>query len=69
MTIRQIAGIAGVSKTTVSAVLRGRPGYPAATRERILRIAESLGYQVHAAASALATGRFNLLGIMPDTAG
>ena len=68
MTIRKIAAIAGVSKTTVSAILRGRPGYPTATRERIFQIAESLGYQVHGAAAALATGRFNLLGVMPSTA-
>ena len=68
MNIRQIAKIAGVSKSTVSGVLSGRPGFAATTRERIFRMADSLGYQVHGAAAALASGRSNLLGIMPAAA-
>ncbi|MFH0962780.1 MAG: LacI family DNA-binding transcriptional regulator [Planctomycetota bacterium] len=63
--IRQVAKIAGVSKSTVSGVLSGRPGFAAATRERITEIAGSLGYQVHGAAAALASGRSRLLGIVP----
>ena len=68
MNIWKIAEIAGVSKSTVSGVLRGRPGFAEATRERILRIARDLGYQAHGGAAALSSGRFNVLGILPNAA-
>ena len=45
VTIRQVAEKAGVSKTTVSKVLVGRPErIPAPTRERVLRVVKEMGY-------------------------
>ncbi len=43
--LRQIAERAGVSTMTVSRALRNEPRVAQATRERILRIAQELGYQ------------------------
>ena len=64
MTTRaEVARAAGVSPYTVSVVLNdpayGRVG--AATRERVQRVAEELGYQPQAAGRALRLGRTELL--------
>ena len=40
-----VAKAAGVSKNSVSLAFRNDPRIPVCTRERILRIAEKLGYQ------------------------
>jgi LacI family transcriptional regulator len=45
MNFRKIALESGFSKSTVSLAFRGDPQIPAATREKILAIAERLGYQ------------------------
>ncbi len=48
VTLKEIAEVAGVTKTVVSEVLRDRPSarrFSAATRERVLKVAESLNYQ------------------------
>lgn len=45
ITIRSIAAKAGVSTMTVSLALRRHPKIPVATRERVLRIANKLGYR------------------------
>lgn len=42
---RTLAAAAGVSQTTVSLALRGDPSIPAATRERIRRLAQGAGYR------------------------
>ena len=42
ITLEDIAKAAGVSRNTVSVVLRGRPGVSDAVRARVLRLAESL---------------------------
>ena len=59
----EVARAAGVSAYTVSVVLNdpayGRVG--AATRERVQRVAEELGYQPQAAGRALRLGRTELL--------
>ena len=47
ITIRDVARQAGVSLSTVSQVLNGRPGYASpATRDRVLTAARELGYAV-----------------------
>ena len=69
MTLSQIACMAGVSPATVSAALRDKPGVRATTKERVRRIARDLGYEPHAAASALAGGKARLIGIAPFTPG
>lgn len=45
MTIRELAEKAGVSPATVSIVLNGKKGVGAATRERILKMAEAYDYK------------------------
>lgn len=45
VTFKAIAAKAGYSKNAVSLALRGDPQIPAATRERIRRVAQELGYQ------------------------
>jgi len=58
-TIADIAQRAGVTKAAVSFALNGQPGVSAATRERILAIAQEVGFQPNSAARALTdTGRF-----------
>ena len=43
-TIKDVAKVAGVHFTTVSLALRRHPSIPEATRERIRRVAERIGY-------------------------
>jgi DNA-binding LacI/PurR family transcriptional regulator len=43
--MRQLAQAAGVSIATISLALRNHPSIPAATRERIQALAETLGYR------------------------
>lgn len=50
--LEDIARKAGVSKMTVSRVLRGGSGFSDATRDRVLQIAESLGYVPNRLAAA-----------------
>lgn len=52
-TIRQIAALAGVSRTTVSLALRNHPSLPAVTRERIQQLAVEKGYQLDPVVSSL----------------
>jgi len=55
VTITDVAAASGVSRATVSFVLRDSPGQTisAATRERVRRTARDLGYVPHAIARAL----------------
>ncbi len=52
-TLREIARRAGVSHTTVSLALRNHPSIPEATRERLRRLADALGYRSNLLVSAL----------------
>lgn len=61
-----IARIAGVSQATVSVVLGGnRAGVRMAeeTRQRVLAVAEDLGYVPHPVATRLAKARTNMIGL------
>lgn len=60
VTIRDIAKKARVHFTTVSMALRNHPRIPAATKERIRRIAEKMGYRPDAMLSALSDYRQSL---------
>jgi len=53
MSLRAIAEQAGVSPSTVSLALRGSQKIPAATRERVTRIAAELGYKPNAKVTEL----------------
>ena len=44
VTINEIARLSGVSKGAVSYALNGRPGVSDSTRQRILDVAEGLGW-------------------------
>jgi DNA-binding LacI/PurR family transcriptional regulator len=65
-TIADIARQAGVTKAAVSFALNGQPGVSAATRERILAIAEEIGFQPNSAARALSDGRAGAFGLIID---
>ncbi|MFE7075116.1 LacI family DNA-binding transcriptional regulator [Streptomyces sp. NPDC057620] len=69
VTLKDVAARAGVSIKTVSNVVRGIPRASEATRERVLRAVEELGYRPNASARQLRTGRSGLIGLsVPDLA-
>jgi DNA-binding LacI/PurR family transcriptional regulator len=59
-----VAEKAGVSRALVSIVFRNQPGASEETRERVLRIADEIGYRPDSAARLLARGRSRTLGVM-----
>ncbi|SDO33340.1 transcriptional regulator, LacI family [Nakamurella panacisegetis] len=62
-TIADVAAVAGVSPALVSIVIRGVPGASAATRQRVLAVAEGLGYRPDQRARMLRRQRSRLLGV------
>ena len=64
--LEDVAARVGVSTASVSLVLRGVPGPSERTRQRVLKAAADLGYQVDRTASMLASRRTRLLGVMVD---
>ncbi|MFN8223598.1 MAG: LacI family DNA-binding transcriptional regulator [Gaiellales bacterium] len=64
MTIGDIAERAGVSKGAVSYALNQRPGISDETRERILKIAEELGWYPNRAARSLSVARADACGFV-----
>ena len=63
-TIRDVAKRAGVSVSTASLALNGKPGVSAETRARVLRAALELDYHPHTAAKNLADGRTRTIGLI-----
>ena len=63
VTSADVARAAGVSRTTVSFVLNGKPGWsiPDETRNRVLDAARQLDYRPRASARALAAGRSDIV--------
>ena len=59
-----VAAAAGVSTALVSIVFRDVPGASAASRERVLRAADELGYRPDTRARRLRSGRSRLLGVV-----
>ena len=64
ITIKDIAERAGVSKGAVSYALNGRPGVSDDTRDRILAIANELGWYPNRAARALSAARADACGLV-----
>jgi DNA-binding LacI/PurR family transcriptional regulator len=63
-TIGDIAARAGVSKGAVSYALNNQPGVSEATRQRILTIADQIGWQPNRAAKALSGARADAVGLI-----
>ncbi|MFE6964822.1 LacI family DNA-binding transcriptional regulator [Agromyces sp. NPDC057679] len=59
-----VAHHAGVSAQTVSRVLSGHPNVQPATRDRVLRSVDELGYRMNSAARALSSGRTRTIGVV-----
>ena len=64
VTLQDVAQVAGVTPMTVSRVIKGADGVGAATRERVLRIAEELNYTANPAARSLATGKTGVIAVI-----
>ncbi len=65
-TVEDVAALAGVSRQTVSNVLNTPDIVREATRERVLRAIDELGYRRHAAARRLRLRRSSAIGIRLD---
>src|ERR687889_1868627 len=64
VTLADVAARAGVSTALVSIVMRGAPGASAATRERVRRAADEIGYRPDSRARLLRSSRSRLLGVV-----
>lgn len=66
LTITDIADAAGVSTGAVSYALNGKPGVSAATRQRVIEIADRMGWRPSTAARALTRSRTGAIGLIVD---
>ena len=64
LTLEKIAELAGVSRSTVSRVVRNHKSVRSQVRERVLSVIEETGYQPNAAAQMLAGQRTNIIGLV-----
>ncbi|QYX77578.1 LacI family DNA-binding transcriptional regulator [Streptomyces akebiae] len=64
VSITDVARAAGVSASTVSRALRGRPGVSDEVRTQIAAVAAQLGYTASRSASSLASGRTYTIGVV-----
>jgi DNA-binding LacI/PurR family transcriptional regulator len=62
--IGEVAHRAGVSRSTVSYVLSGKRQVTEATRQRVMRVIDEVGYRPNAVARALAHGATRTLGLV-----
>ncbi|MDY0094846.1 MAG: LacI family DNA-binding transcriptional regulator [Candidatus Vecturithrix sp.] len=64
MTIRDLAKLAGVSVATVSRSLNDSPLVQEATKQKILKLADEMGFELNAIARGLATSKVNTIGVI-----
>ncbi|MCS6835398.1 MAG: LacI family transcriptional regulator [Anaerolineae bacterium] len=64
VTIHDVAQAAGVSVSTVSRILNGKPDVAKATRQRVQNVIERLGYTPHVSAQSLAARRSNQISLL-----
>jgi LacI family transcriptional regulator len=64
ITLLDIASDAGVSRATVSLVLRNVPSVATSTRKRVLQSIDRLGYVYHRGAASLRTQRSHAIGLI-----
>jgi LacI family transcriptional regulator len=64
VTIADVASAAGVSRATATRAMKGEGRFAEETRERILEVAERLGYVPNTMAAELAAGRTGTVGLM-----
>ena len=67
VTLDDVARLSGVSSATASRALNGRPGVRDESRERVRKVAESLGFRPNRAARHLASGRSSVIGLIIPT--
>ena len=63
-TLQDVAHKAGVSTATVSKVLSNTPYFSEATRKKVMKAVEDVGYVPNLAARALTTGKTNIIGVV-----
>jgi len=63
-TLKTVAGLTGLSQSTVSLCLRGGGGVKQSTREKIERVAREIGYVPNRAGVRLRTGKTNVLSLV-----
>lgn len=68
-TINDVAALSGVSKATVSNVVRGAGSVSENTRDRVLSAIATLGYRPNASARSLVRQRTDLLGVIAGNLG
>lgn len=64
VTLDDVARVSGVSPAAASRALNGRDGVRPEIRDRVLAVAESLGYRPNRAARNLASGRSSIIGLV-----
>ena len=64
ITIAEVAQAAGVSVSTVSRILNDKPDVAEATRQRVLRVIDELGYTPHVQAQRLAAGKSRTIALL-----
>ena len=68
VTLDDVARVSGVSQAAASRALNGRRGVRPEVRERVERVARSLGYRPNRAARNLASGRSAVIGLVIPSA-
>jgi DNA-binding LacI/PurR family transcriptional regulator len=64
ITIEDVAHAARVSVSTVSRILNNKPDVSRATRQRVQKVIDSLGYMPHSAAQSLAGGKSRTIALL-----